>query len=1565
MNSKHKKNNNNHIKGSNNGNGDFRRSVAETGDSSLPIIDWYYEPNAVFCAKLTERFSIVVGKRYLHNNYIFKNREEYEYDEIEVDNNRLEKGNDPYQLYRDEVKSKISKRNEKILSYNENKVAVYNIIWDQCTNTMKQTIKQAENFSKFEDKDPLALWIVIYTLLMTGSTKEIKKDDRVVKAFNDFGSSLQRNLDIADFYSRFNSQIALMETLKMPILSDSQLARSFISKLDPNRYTELTNTLTNDELMGKDVYPKTLVDAYRIASNYVKPITIVTTDKHGGEHIKMGTAFLSDSRRKQTKNSNKNNNKKHRHKNDEKVSGDDSKDESKDTDWTKTATCFKCGEIGHIAKRCRNKKIEMVHMTCNVAFLTGTKKLNKFFVHNDNQASVSVFKEKSLLKNIRKTDDPVMIVGIGGHIECDTVGDYDWFGEVYYSPNALANILCEYDIKSRFPYGHLQDDNDPSNSKYYVDVSESRRIFFKCKNKLHVYDASHPNEYEEKMDQNIMIHTVAGNEMQYTKRQVADAQGATTMIKRLAYPSIGELEKMISSGGILNSPVTLSDVKRAELIYGKDLAILKGKTTQQKSAISDIEIIPKFMNADLVLCTDLMFINEIGFLVSVSEDLGLLMVNYIPNRQEETVKNCLDLMINAYKAENFNIRFIKSDGEGAFKAMTSYLNGKGIGMNPTGKNQHVPVVERKIRQIKERVRSHISVIPYMLTVQLLIFLVYFCVQAINMFPQRTREHMISPRELFCGRKLDYSRDCRIEFGEYVQIHEDDMIKNSMKPRTADAIAVKMKGNVQGTAEFLSLSTWRIVSRDRWTSLPMPQTVIDKINTKALSEKRRGGIDGDYQFSQNGILISDNLGKDNSDDVRIERPNVNVRAIPDIPHYYDHDVVNTPIEQDQSVVTRSVLADRLVVQRPTRQSHMISSDSGIIIDNILDDDEIQEIHEDILQRRDQSVQPEDQDQVEIYEEMPNHRGVDYLNIDDVYENVEEAVFEEPVQASEDTVVEELNQVNPRYNLRPKRSAPGRWAERDGYAFIHTESLKTTVRKLGSPAMQSALKELKQMVDKKVWTAVKYSDLSLDQRAAVIRSKMFVKEKKDGTIKARLVAGGHMQDKSIYEDLSSPTVATHNVFMIAAIAASENRKVTTVDIEGAYLNADMGEQEVFMKLDPYLSRLLKEVDSDHYKFITDSGESYVKLKKALYGCVESARLFYLHVKKSLNDFGYECNPYDECVFNKTQNGKQCTIAVHVDDLMITCESQNMIDDLLSELERVYKKIKINTGIEHTYLGMNFVFEKKGVKLSMEKFIDEILSDYEVDGGAPTPAANYLFTVSESSKKLSAFDSERFHTITAKLLYLGKRARPDLMTVVSFLTSRVREPTEEDNRKLERTLKYLNESKSLVMRLSSKKGMNGQIIVEGSVDASFAVHPDFKSHTGGGTTIGEGFFDVVSSKQKLNSKSSTEAELIGVSDYLTRLIRVRNWLIAQGYEVGPAILYQDNKSTITLAEKGKSNSQRTRHVNIRYFFIKDRIDAKEIELKYMPTDDMVADILTKPLQGKKFIELRKRLLNLEDEE
>ena len=174
----------------------------------------------------------------------------------------------------------------------------------------------------------------------------------------------------------------------------------------------------------------------------------------------------------------------------------------------------------------------------------------------------------------------------------------------------------------------------------------------------------------------------------------------------------------------------------------------------------------------------------------------------------------------------------------------------------------------------------------------------------------------------------------------------------------------------------------------------------------------------------------------------------------------------------------------------------------------------------------------------------------------------------------------------------------------------------------------------------------------------------------------------------------------------------------------------------------------------------------------------------------------------------------------------------------------------------------------------------------------------------------------------------------------------------------MRYLHTTQDLTLTLKAED----LTVIKWWVDASYAVHDNMRSHTGATMTLGGGAVYSKSTKQKLNTKSSTEAELVAASDMSGQILWTKEFLQAQGYKVKRNILYQDNKSAILLEKNGSlSSSQRTRHINVRYFFIKDKVDNGDIEVIYCPTGEMLADFFTKPLQGKQFELFRERILGL----
>ena len=170
-----------------------------------------------------------------------------------------------------------------------------------------------------------------------------------------------------------------------------------------------------------------------------------------------------------------------------------------------------------------------------------------------------------------------------------------------------------------------------------------------------------------------------------------------------------------------------------------------------------------------------------------------------------------------------------------------------------------------------------------------------------------------------------------------------------------------------------------------------------------------------------------------------------------------------------------------------------------------------------------------------------------------------------------------------------------------------------------------------------------------------------------------------------------------------------------------------------------------------------------------------------------------------------------------------------------------------------------------------------------------------------------------MVAKTLFATKRARPDTCTAVAFLTTRVRESDLDNWNKLSHMMRYIRGKRQLPLILSAY----GTHIIKLWVDAAFAVHTNMRGHSGGGLSLGHGFPIVGSTKQKLNTRSSTESEVVGADDFMPPICWTRYFLEAQGYCVEDNILYQDNKSSILLETNGKASSgKRTKHINIRYF-------------------------------------------------
>ena len=1147
----------------------------------------------------------------------------------------------------------------------------------------------------------------------------------------------------------------------------------------------------------------------------------------------------------------------------------------------------------------------------------------------DTACPKTMFRDKDLFSSIRESA-PIIVEGINsnGRPLIITREGPTALGRAYYDPECAGNILSfgeAVDNFDRVTYDSRADE-------FLLRVSQhSRMLVFQREPVSNLYLCDLTQNVGATIIPTYHVKTVDDQLNKYTNREIQKAEAARELQRKFYFLGDSTLEDLLRRGKIRNTTVTALDVRRARDIWGPSLGVLKGKSTSLKgkpiTAVGDK--LKTLQQKKQELDADIMFVNGQPYLISVLMPVEHVQITKLNGRDDFTIWRALERHRKFPERFGLETAVIRVDGESAIGS-DWFKDKLGDLLDVGGAGVAVPAVERKIRTVKERIRAVITTLPFELTQTLEEWCVRGSAYTINLIPTSNSKEFASPREKLFGTSIDANLDLKHGFGDYVQCHQEE-IDNSMQPRTVGAIALMPTGALDGSWWYLSLATGKPIRRRRATPLPMPIEVITAL--RIAGQKRKGmgrGKTAHIRFQ--GWKIPDG-----EEEVQREQQ--------------PEPIVQVPVEllPDVEDNDEDLYEDELGDTGNDELDHSQHGDRQQLIDDIFGPDS------------------DDEDSV-----APNNEEL--FDPDQLEAMVEDA------QIADDTVAaiagEPVAQQEGR-QLRSRKLPAGYWAGVDKVGNNKIYSLKMTINQgisqFGYEAVLSIVKEIKQICDGKVWKGVNPAHMTAEEWKSVISSSLFLKEKYSSLghfikIKARLVAGGHQMDREIYKNNSSaPTVATQTVFMVASIAASENRSVAAVDVPGAFLKADMPTDgpPVFMRLDKFLTSVLVDLDPSYQQYVRKDGSCIVQLTKALYGTIQAAKAWYDKLSTDLIGLGFTINPADICCFNRLDaQGKQTTIIIHVDDLFITGPSELSLDATIREIDNLYtnteQSITIQRGKIIEYLGMVFNFETAGrVRVSMDNYVVDLLSDLEnIPGTAETPAKSDLFQVRPDAEKLGEHQRESFHSTMAKIMYLAKRVRPDLLVAVAFLVRRVQSPDIDDWEKMCRLVKYIRSTQGLCIQLSASE----HISVTAYVDASFAVHSDFKSHTGSIITLGRGPVYAKSTVQKLNTVSSAESELVGLSDSTSQIVWTRQFLEGQGYNIGPAKIYEDNTSAIKLAENGRSNSSRTRHIAIRFFFVSDRINSGEIVVEYMKTQDMIADILTKPLQGALFRRLRNLLLNVE---
>jgi hypothetical protein len=404
---------------------------------------------------------------------------------------------------------------------------------------------------------------------------------------------------------------------------------------------------------------------------------------------------------------------------------------------------------------------------------------------------------------------------------------------------------------------------------------------------------------------------------------------------------------------------------------------------------------------------------------------------------------------------------------------------------------------------------------------------------------------------------------------------------------------------------------------------------------------------------------------------------------------------------------------------------------------------------------------------------------------------------------------------------------------------------------------------------------------------------------------------------------------------------------VDIKGAFVQTPMKGPPVYMRIDRKIVQYIINLYLFYKQFVTESGSMVTKLLKAMYGCVQSSKLWFDLLTEVLRSQGYIHSPTDPCVMRKQVGQLIFFIMIYVDDLLILATLEE-IENIRKLLVERFKTISIEVMESVSYLGMQLTRTEAETTVDMSYYAAKIV---EESGGVvkkSTPGTRDIFNVDDESPKLNEHEREAFHSMTAKILYLAKRARPDILTVVSFLCTRVTKATEEDNNKLHRLIGYLKQTvnRKLILR------PNNNMQLKAYIDAAFALHSDAKSQTGVIIFANGAPVYVASRKQKCMTKSPTEAELVGLTDHIGIVELFHEfWCFLIGDDdITKPLVYQDSTSVLTLITQG-GGATRTKHMRARVYLAKESIDENRIEVKHCEAERMYADGASKSLEGALF--------------
>lgn len=1123
-----------------------------------------------------------------------------------------------------------------------------------------------------------------------------------------------------------------------------------------------------------------------------------------------------------------------------------------------------------------------------------------------------------------------------------------------------ANSMTIYDAKDEI-YAEAKDHGDGFLSLRYKDVRDYLNIKANAVTTGRQVDADH-----------------------YSAEEITRAKDAYELCALLGHPGHKALCRALDNSNYNGCHLTSSDVRNALALYGKCLGCMEGKIKAPPAVTSKTppaRKVGEHIYVDIYPFTERAIGGFMGALFAVDEKSSYCMV--VGLRSKRDITKACETMMHHYNSHRHEIKRITADDEQVFENRLEPLRKYGIEPTATPAGLKNKRAERYIQTMKSRIRSILATIPYKLPTKLRLELLIAAVKGMNA-TANTVSGSRTPTEIFYGLKpiiprysfgqpgVVYNGNDKSSPGQWGIFlgYRDNHHHNNMRiyiPET-DSVVSRMRfvptdviPHEWGYEPRLKQRAPTGGSKAIPMMLPAPRATLESTHTENLPLER--------VYNE---IIQDRSNKGRNVSTHDQEGDVDER---------------TPMD----AVDGSYTTHKQQLQQLVKQQHNNGEMSDKMSDE-LTEGRRQQHKEGAREMSDEMSVERTEGRRQQAEESGGLKEGDTTRLNNRKQKDEEGaaldkndtqhrnrVTQEVDDHATIPLIEEEQRTGPQQIDRshrqrlPRKAAALNW--KDGSAMnrnyynsvkLKTDGERTEMKKfmavyrisltqamrdveMKEQRMNAARKEITNLyVTQKCLDPVQRGDIPREHQSMIMSGHMFFKDKyrADGSYdqcKARIVMNGNEQDPDTIDSTRAPTV--NPISLMCTLAKSANDKHYTndaYDVVGAFVCTEMPKDKIIiMKARGQLAKLFVEVFPELETYLDERGHLYFYLRRFLYGLAEAARGFNEKMHNVLTKMGYHRSRCDECLYLKRiKGGKLHHLCVHVDDVYSAAPSVESRLEFETAFGQHFEFKKQYDNI--SYLGMMIRKNKRNGEVTVDQqgYIRDLLQKYDVhEKAVGTPAKPNLMADSENEEYLE--DKKEYVSMVMGLMYIARLTRADILMPVTYLATKCSSPTVTDYCNARWILRYLKGTRDKVIRYKAS-----DMTLRFYADASYLLHGDGKGHSGYLATIGGTMVMARSSKQKLQARSSTEAEIIAVEDCTTYVVFMRHLCKEMDIKASePTMVGQDNKSSMIIVEQG-GTFKRTKHLIGRMGYIRECIGTGVITLVYVPTKVMRADMLTKPM-------------------